>query len=123
MARGRRRLVAVAVLTAWLGALPITVPAAETQELLLGSDEWPPFTGKQGTERAAIDLVHKALERAGIQATTSIYDWKQVEARLRRGELHNNVRMTWGKAILNWTKSPQQALELLAGEAGRRFPG
>lgn len=32
---------------------------------------------------------------------------------LRQGELHNNVRMTWGKAILNWTKLPQDALKLL----------
>jgi len=29
---------------------------------------------------------------------------------LRHGELHNNVRMTWGKAFLNWTRSPEQAL-------------
>ena len=32
---------------------------------------------------------------------------------LRHGELHNNVRMTWGKSILQWTQSPQQALEWL----------
>ena len=29
------------------------------------------------------------------------------------GELHNNVRMTWGKAFLNWTSSPQEALDLM----------
>ena len=29
---------------------------------------------------------------------------------LMHGELHNNVRMTWGKAILNWTRSPKDAL-------------
>ncbi len=29
---------------------------------------------------------------------------------LAHGELHNNVRMTWGKAILNWTASPFEAL-------------
>ena len=32
---------------------------------------------------------------------------------LRQGELHNNVRMTWGKAILNWSDSPRRALELM----------
>jgi len=32
---------------------------------------------------------------------------------LMQGELHNNVRMTWGKAILNWTKLPQDALKIL----------
>lgn len=29
---------------------------------------------------------------------------------LNRGELHNNVRMTWGKAFLQWTKDSQDAL-------------
>jgi photolyase PhrII len=32
---------------------------------------------------------------------------------LRHGELHNNLRMTWGKALLNWTAGPQQALSML----------
>ncbi len=29
---------------------------------------------------------------------------------LRHGELHNNLRMTWGKALLQWTPTPQAAL-------------
>lgn len=29
------------------------------------------------------------------------------------GELHNNLRMTWGKAIPLWTASPEQALDTL----------
>lgn len=29
---------------------------------------------------------------------------------LTHGELHNNVRMTWGKAILQWTDGPDEAL-------------
>ncbi|MFN7628829.1 MAG: NAD(P)-binding protein [Pirellula sp.] len=32
---------------------------------------------------------------------------------LRHGELHNNVRMTWGKAILKWTRNASEALALL----------
>ncbi len=32
---------------------------------------------------------------------------------LMQGELHNNVRMTWGKAILNWTALPQEALKMM----------
>lgn len=31
---------------------------------------------------------------------------------LRHGELHNNVRMTWGKAFLDWTDTPREALRL-----------
>ncbi len=32
---------------------------------------------------------------------------------LMQGELHNNVRMTWGKAILNWTPDADSALALM----------
>jgi photolyase PhrII len=32
---------------------------------------------------------------------------------LRHGELHNNLRMTWGKTLLKWTTGPQQALSML----------
>jgi photolyase PhrII len=32
---------------------------------------------------------------------------------LRHGELHNNVRMTWGKAIPGWTRTPREALGTL----------
>ena len=54
----------------------------------------------------------------------NVYTWEQLaraetddelwniaqRSLLIAGELHNNVRMTWGKAILNWTSSPQDAL-------------
>ena len=33
---------------------------------------------------------------------------------LMHGELHNNVRMTWGKAILKWKQTPQEALNTIA---------
>ena len=29
------------------------------------------------------------------------------------GELHNNARMGWGKAVARWTASPVEALETL----------
>ena len=32
---------------------------------------------------------------------------------LKHGELHNNVRMTWGKAILEWSQDHRQSLERL----------
>lgn len=32
---------------------------------------------------------------------------------LKHGELHNNVRMTWGKALLGWTRNADQALRML----------
>ena len=32
---------------------------------------------------------------------------------LMHGELHNNVRMTWGKALLNWTPDAETALAMM----------
>jgi photolyase PhrII len=32
---------------------------------------------------------------------------------IKHGELHNNVRMTWGKSLLGWTKNAGEALRLL----------
>jgi photolyase PhrII len=32
---------------------------------------------------------------------------------LKHGELHNNVRMTWGKAVLGWSKGPRQTFARL----------
>ena len=38
--------------------------------------------------------------------------WDAAQASLRiHGELHNNVRMTWGKAFAGWTPGPQRALD------------
>ena len=57
----------------------------------------------------------------------SVYSWEQLaraqtdddlwnaaqNSLLMQGELHNNVRMTWGKAILNWTREPETALKIM----------
>lgn len=32
---------------------------------------------------------------------------------LAHGELHNNIRMTWGKAIVGWSDSPRRAQQML----------
>lgn len=39
---------------------------------------------------------------------------------LRRGELHNNVRMSWGKAFLPWTQTASRALKLMV-DLNHRF--
>jgi photolyase PhrII len=40
--------------------------------------------------------------------------WNAAQKSLRiHGELHNNVRMTWGKALLQWTADPRRALKLI----------
>ncbi len=50
------------------------------------------------------------LERARTGET--LWDAAQ-RSLLRHGELHNNLRMTWGKALLSWTPSPARALKRL----------
>ena len=40
--------------------------------------------------------------------------WNSCQQSLRElGELHNNTRMTWGKALVEWAASPEQALTWL----------
>jgi photolyase PhrII len=52
----------------------------------------------------------EALERG----TTGDALWDACQRSLRvRGELHNNVRMTWGKALLGWSRDGEQALRRL----------
>lgn len=55
--------------------------------------------------RAAADLEHA---RSG----DGLWDAAQ-RSLLRHGELHNNLRMTWGKAVVPWSPSPEAALARL----------
>lgn len=48
------------------------------------------------------------------RAQTNDEFWNAAQKSLLvNGELHNNVRMTWGKAILNWKQSPQSAFRTI----------
>ena len=58
------------------------------------------------------DHTYQWEELARAQTNDALWNAAQLSL-LRQGELHNNVRMTWGKAILNWTSSPKRALELM----------
>ncbi len=47
--------------------------------------------------------------------------WNAAQGQLRRaGTIHNYLRMLWGKKILEWTASPQEALEIML-EINNRF--
>jgi len=73
------------------------------------------------------DWVQQTLLDHQKDERTHLYDWEQLarsqthdplwnaaqRSLLIHGELHNNVRMTWGKALLSWTRSPQEALGML----------
>jgi len=53
-----------------------------------------------------------ALELELAHTGDDLWDAAQ-QSLLRHGELHNNVRMTWGKALLPWSPSPEVALSRL----------
>ena len=70
------------------------------------------------------DWARETLESHSSDQRHEVYSWEQLargetkngfwnaaqKSLLIRGELHNNVRMTWGKAILQWKRTPQEAL-------------
>lgn len=58
---------------------------AQATELRLASDVWPPFTNTFKKTRFAIELVHIALGRAGIQAETEILETWTVPEDLKAG--------------------------------------
>lgn len=48
------------------------------------------------------------------QATTHDPLWNAAQRQLQReGRLHNYLRMLWGKKILEWSRTPQQALQAM----------
>ncbi|NNJ26468.1 FAD-dependent oxidoreductase [Alienimonas chondri] len=73
------------------------------------------------------DWARETLEAHASDERPALYDWETLargttgtafwdlcqRSLLRQGELHNNVRMTWGKALLDWTPGPRRCLELL----------
>jgi len=73
--------------------LPALVAAEEPRELRLASDIWPPFTDSADRQRVAVEIVETALERAGIKATTTIVDWKDVENGIRQARFDGSPAM------------------------------
>jgi photolyase PhrII len=73
------------------------------------------------------DWARRSLAQHEIDPRKQLYDWESLlrartgeplwnlaqRSLLRRGELHNNLRMTWGKALLPWTPRSERALKLL----------
>lgn len=77
----------------WVALLPALAAAGDPVELRLASDAWPPFTDTPEGQRVAIELVLTALDRAGISATTTIIDWKDVEAGIRDARFDGSAAM------------------------------
>ena len=69
----------------------------------------------RGDPRDRLDDETLARGRTG----EPLWDLAQ-QSLLRHGELHNNLRMTWGKALLGWSASPEEAMRRLI-ELNHRF--
>ena len=63
-------------------------------------------------------LVHRT-DLADARSGDAVWDALQ-SSLVRTGELHNNARMGWGKAIVSWCASPEEALATLF-ELNNRF--
>lgn len=73
------------------------------------------------------DWAIETLKQHADDPRAEVFSWEQLaraktgdrlwdaaqQSLLRQGELHNNVRMTWGKAFLQWTRSPREALQMM----------
>lgn len=56
-----------------------------------------------------------------ITAATHDKVWNAAQRELvRTGQMHNYLRMLWGKKVLEWSKTPQEALEILV-DLNNRF--
>ena len=80
----------------------------ETLELI---PEWARCTLK-AHEPDERDALYSWERLARGKTDDQLWDAAQ-KSLLIHGELHNNVRMTWGKALLKWTASVEQAFQLM----------
>jgi photolyase PhrII len=85
------------------------------------------FRRDHETLAAVPDWARDTLAKAESDTRPAIYSWETLargrtgdkfwdaaqRSLLMQGELHNNVRMTWGKALLNWTPDAGSALAMM----------
>lgn len=78
-------------------------------------DQWtalPEWAQATLEDHRSDDRKHVYTWEQLARAQTNDTFWNAAQkSLLMQGELHNNVRMTWGKAILNWTRDPKRALQ------------
>jgi len=83
----------------------------EHHDTLAAIPNWATTTLKSHERDARPALLGwETLARA--RTGDAVWDAAQMSL-LRHGELHNNVRMTWGKALLNWTPDAERCLDHL----------
>ncbi len=84
------------------------VPAYDRYESL---PDWARAT----LERHADDprpTVYSGAELAAAETHDPVWNAAQRQL-VREGRMHNYLRMLWGKKVLEWTRSPEQAVEVL----------
>ena len=60
--------------------------------------------------------IRRANRRSPVNPGAATHDplWNAAQGQLvSEGVIHNYLRMLWGKKVLEWTESPQQAAEIL----------
>jgi ABC-type amino acid transport substrate-binding protein len=72
---------------------PAQAQTPATKTLRLASTPWSPFTNEPGKARFALELVHAALERAGISANTTIVKEGQLSSALLKGEYDGSAAL------------------------------
>jgi polar amino acid transport system substrate-binding protein len=77
----------------WLVLFVSITSHAQTQMLHLASTEWSPFTGAPGKARYALELVHAALDRIGIQADTAILEQSKLTPALLAGKFDGSAAL------------------------------
>ncbi len=94
----------------------------QTNELKLASDVWPPFTNNFGKSAFAMMLVHEALSRADITATTQIVEFNDVIDGIRTREFDGSAalwRTTERETFMHYSNAYlENRLILIAAEGG-----
>jgi ABC-type amino acid transport substrate-binding protein len=73
--------------------LPAKAQTPAIKPLRLASTPWSPFTNEPGKARFALDLVHAALDRAGISANTTIVEEGKLTTALLKGEYDGSAAL------------------------------
>ena len=94
---------------------------AQTTELKLASDIWPPFTNVAPHRSFATDLVSEALSRSGIQITIEILEFEEVIEGIGAGNFHGSAALWYSKEreeILLFSAPYLQNQLILVGRKG-----
>ena len=88
---------------------------------------WCAFTKNPHSLDALPKWAQRTLEEERTTLRLKNYSWETLsrgqtddplwnacqQSLLRQGELHNNLRMTWGKQLIEWTSGPEECLRYL----------